>query len=290
VSSASFDKDIGAKNTNSLASNIFDELILIGMKQNFLVLVLLVNALFGCRKDTKIDVIKPEVTSLTINGLNSTVFEIEAGDTLDVGVGLFDNEAIDEMHMDIHDAEDGHTHIGSGHSGGEFHLNSGEWEVHNVKQFGGSTTVQNEFLQVIVPDTIAGNWHLVITARDRVGNESDEYTALIRVVNPNFPSITGTTVPAADVTGTIYLATGATLFLSGIVEDADGLAEINTYLMTYSSITGEITPIVMEGSNTIWSFEGVSFDNAQPGTYRVVIEAKDLLGHRRYWDRRVIVQ
>jgi len=256
----------------------------------FLTIAAAILVLGGCRPDTKIDVIAPEVIALTLNGYDTTTWEVAAGDTLNVVVGLSDNEVVDEMQVVIHGAEDGHTHSGYGHVGGEFHLNSGAWQWSEVRSFAGPNTIRNESIQLIVPDTLAGNWHMVVTAKDRVGNSSKEYAALIQVSNQDLPLITGTTTPAADATGTIYLTTGATLLLNGTVEDADGLVEIKTYLMTYSGITGEITPVAMQGIQTAWTFQGVSFDNAQPGTYRVVIEAKDAQGQRRYWDRRVIVQ
>jgi Domain of unknown function (DUF4625) len=282
--------DMGPKNTNSLASNIFEELILVYVMRYFLMLSAAMWVMCGCRPDTKIDVIAPEFAALTMNGYDTTTWEVAAGDTLNVVVGLSDNEAVDEMQAVIHGAEDGHTHSGYGHGGGEFHLNSGTWQWSEVRPFAGPNTIRNEYIQLIVPDTLAGNWHLVITAKDRVGNTSKEYVALITVNNQELPLVTGTTTPAADATGTVYLTTGAALLLDGAVEDADGLAEIKTYLMTYSGGTGEVTPVAMQGVPTAWTFQGVSFDNAQPGTYRVVIEAKDALGHRRYWDRRVIVQ
>jgi len=60
--------------------------------------------------------------------------------------------------------------------------------------------------------------------------------------------------------------------------------------MTFSGQVGDTTFIPMSGNSTLLSFPEMNFDQAQIGVYRVVIEAADKLGNRRYWDNKVIVQ
>jgi hypothetical protein len=257
--------------------------------RNAAVLTAMVVLAFGCRRDTKIDVLAPEVSLITVNGLDTMVVEVMAGDTLDILVALTDNDALDEMRVVIHASENGHTHAGSGYTGGEYSLNSGNWIKEEIVQLPRTQTANNEQVQAIVPDTIAGNWHLVVTAIDRVGNISGEYVVLIKVSNDDLPSIEGTTSPAPSSDGIVYLSSGNTLSLDGVVSDADGVQSIRAYSII-NGLVGEVTNIAMAGTPLIHTFLGVTFDDADAGTYRVVIEATDTEGKLRLWDRRVVVQ
>jgi hypothetical protein len=87
----------------------------------------------------------------------------------------------------------------------------------------------------------------------------------------------------------VFLAEGSQLFLAGTVSDPDSLSEIITYIMTFSGQVGDTTFIAMSGHPTQLSFPEMNFDQAQTGVYRVVIEAADKLGNRRFWDNKVIV-
>ncbi len=242
----------------------------------------------ACRKDTKIDVVAPEVSALRINGSDSSIHVVAAGAVLQVAIEVADNDRLNEVRLIIHDAENGHTHEGSGHAGGEYRLNSGNWGKQDVFQAENTTALLN--LEVPVPDTIAGNWHLVVNALDQVGNVSKDYTVLIQVVNDELPEIVGITTPAADATGTVYLSPGNTLYLSGTATDSDGIAELFTYISTMTGLVSDTTYIPLAGTPPAQSFPNMSFDQAQTGVYRVVIEATDILGNRRIWDNRVVVQ
>jgi hypothetical protein len=257
--------------------------------RNAAVLTAMVVLAFGCRRDTKIDVLAPEVSLLTVNGLDTAVVEVMAGDTLDIQVALTDNDALDEMRVIIHASENGHTHAGSGYTSGEYSLNSGKWMKEEIVQLQRIQSVNNEQVQAIVPDTIAGNWHLVVTAMDRVGNVSEEYAVLIKVTNDDLPTIEGTTSPAPSSDGIVYMSVGNTLTLDGVVSDADSVQSIRAYAII-NGLVGEITNIAMAGTPPIHTFQGVTFDDADAGSYRVVIEAIDTEGNLRLWDRRVVVQ
>lgn len=242
----------------------------------------------ACRKDTKIDVVAPQVGSVSINGGDSIAYSVAAGSVLQVAIEVTDNDRLNEVRLIIHDAENGHVHEGTGHVGGEFRLNSGNWGKQDVFQADNTSAVFN--FDIAVPDTIAGNWHLVVNALDQVGNVSKDYTILLHVYNEDLPQITGVTTPAADATGTVYMSPGNTLYLFGFASDPDGIAELYTYISTITGQTSDTTYISLSGTPTAQSFPEMSFDQAQTGTYRVVIEATDTLGNRRLWDNRVIVQ
>jgi Domain of unknown function (DUF4625) len=259
------------------------------MMRNVAVLTACVVLMFSCRRDTKIDVLPPEINKLTVNGLDTAIVEVMAGDTLDIEVALSDNDALDEMRVVIHPSENGHAHAGSGYAGGEYRLNSGKWIKEEVVQLSRTQSANSERVQAIAPDTIAGNWHLVVTAIDRVGNVSVEYAALIKVTNDDLPVIEATTSPAPSSDGIVYMSSGNTLTLEGIVSDPDGVQSIRAYTII-NGLMGQVTNIAMAGTPLIQTFQGATFDDADAGTYRVVIEAIDTEGNLRLWDRRVVVQ
>jgi hypothetical protein len=241
----------------------------------------------ACRKDTQIDVIAPEVSSVRVNGSDSSIYLIAAGSTIQVAIEVADNDRLNEVRVVVHDAENGHVHEGNGHAGGEFRLNTGNWGKLDVLQADNTTATFN--LEIPVPDSIAGQWHLVVNALDQVGNVSKDYTILLNVFNGELPVITGVTTPAADATGTVYLSPGNNLYLAGMVTDPDGIAELYTYISTFSGVVSDTISIALSGTPTAQSFPEMSFDQAQTGVYRVVIEATDTQGNRRLWDNRVIV-
>ena len=242
----------------------------------------------ACRKDTKIDVVAPAVSSVRVNGTDSTVYSVAAGSIIQVAVEVTDNDRLNEVRVIVHDAENGHVHEGEGHAGGEFRLNTGNWGKQDVLQADNTSASFN--LEIPVPDSIAGQWHLVVNALDQVGNVSKDYTILLNVLNSELPVITGYNTPAADATGTVYLSPGNTLYLAGMVTDPDGIAQLFTYISTFSGQVSDTIPISLSGTPVAQSFPETSFDQAQVGIYRVVIEAFDTQGNRRLWDNRVIVE
>jgi hypothetical protein len=259
-------------------------------KMRSLFLVALCSGLAACRPDTKIDVVPPQVDSIEVNGNDSTVVTVTAGDTLSVLIDLSDNEALNEMRLVIHDADNGHVHSGTGHAGGEFHLNSGVWGKEDIMEFSDRNATQQEEIQVIVPDTIAGNWHLVVTALDQVGQVSKEYVVLLKVENPDLPVITAQTWPLINDEGIVYMQADSTLMLSGSVSDPQGVDMILIYSLNMQGAGGAVDTIDNEINPLVLDFQGASFDAVPEGTFRVVVEAIDAIGSRRVWDAKVIAQ
>ncbi|MFN5620068.1 MAG: DUF4625 domain-containing protein [Flavobacteriales bacterium] len=260
------------------------------MKTRSLLFAAICSAMAACRPDTKIDVIPPQVNSVEINGFDSSAFSVMAGDTLYVAIGLSDNDALNEMRLVIHDADNGHVHNGTGHTGGEFHLNSGIWGKEEVIEFASRSAVQNEVVQVIVPDTIAGNWHLVVTAMDQVGQVSKEHTVLLKVENPDLPFITVTTWPLINNEGIVYMQADSNLTVGGTVSDMHGVDKILVYSMNALGTMSEVDTIDNEVNSLELEFAGATFDMVPAGTFRVVVEAIDAIGSRRVWDAKVIAQ
>ncbi len=258
------------------------------MKKSLFLVTLAISVLAACRKETNVDTIVPTVVGVTINGLDSAVFVTSAGSVFQVHMEVADNNELNEVRLAVHEAVNGHSHEGSGHTGGEFHLNSGEWAKDDVLQTSGLEATID--VEVSVPDTIAGNWHLVITVMDKLGNVSEEHTVLIQVTNDELPQIVGSTDPAADGTGTIHLASGTSISLDGTITDSDSLAQVNSYIMTMGGQVGVLVPIEMTGTPESLTFLDLIYSDFPTGTYWIVIEAIDTEGHRRLWDNRIIVQ
>ncbi|MFM7233033.1 MAG: DUF4625 domain-containing protein [Flavobacteriales bacterium] len=258
------------------------------MKKLLLLAIAAVALLAACRKETNVDVVKPTITRVTINNLETSEVEVSAGGVFMVRMDLSDNLELNEVRVAVHSAENAHTHSGTGHAGGEFHLNSGEWAKDDVLQTSGTTATLD--VEINVPDTIAGQWHLVITAMDKVGNVSLEHAALITVSNDELPFIEGSTDPPADATGTVFLNAGGSLLLDGTISDTDSLQQVVSYVLSFGGQQSEIVPIEMTGTPATITFLDLPYSAFPMGTYRVVIDATDKQGHRRLWDHRVIVQ
>jgi len=262
--------------------------ILTAMRKLLVFGIAAVAILAACRKETNVDVVIPTITRVTIDNLETSELEVTAGSVLSIRLDVADNQELNEVRVVVHDAENAHTHAGSGHNGGEFHLNSGEWAKDEVLQVSGTTAAMD--VEVNVPDTVAGQWHLVITAMDKVGNVSLDYAVLITVSNDELPIIVGSTEPQADATGTIFLNVGGSLLLDGTISDADSLLQVVSYVLSFGGQQSEIVPIEMSGTPTSITFLDLPYSAFPEGTYRVVIDARDKQGHRRLWDNRVIVE
>jgi len=256
--------------------------------KNRLLFVVIALLVASCGKDSNSDVTAPSITEVLVNGLDSTVVSVTAGEVLEVSISSTDNANLNELRVIVHDANNGHVHVGQGNGGGQFHLNSGSWGVENVYEIG--STANTTTLQLSVPDDVAGNWHLVVTALDNDGNASVEYAVLVEVENPNLPSLSVQTYPAYDANGVIYMQVDSTLTLDGTVTTPNGLASLCVYPMSMVGNLGYVDSIPFTGNPTELSFPGYTISDAPQGTYRIVVAATDMQGRRRLWDAKVIAQ
>lgn len=243
--------------------------------------------IWSCREKKQIDVKQPVIESVHLNGDDTTVIFVDAGDIITLDVSVSDNSALNQLLLNIHPAEDEHTHSGAGHAGGEGRLNSGKWGKEEIVNLSG--TSHTHTWQLEVPDTVGGNWHATLSLIDDVGNSAIPYTILIHVANSNLPVITGSTVPAEDATQTIYMQQGGQLTVDGEALDPDILDTMFVHMMWYNGFPGDTLAVPITGAGTGMAFQGLSFNGAVEGTYRIVIEAFDTLGYHGIWDRKVIV-
>ncbi len=256
--------------------------------KNRILLALIILLVVACDPDGSTDVTAPSITEVLVNGSESSVVMAMAGDALNVSISSTDNAILSELRVIVHDADNGHVHAGNGNGGGQFHLNSGSWGVDNVYEIGAASNTT--LFQLNVPDDVAGNWHLVVTALDNDGTVSLEYTVLIKVENPNLPGISVQTNPAYDADGVVHMQADSTLTLSTEVSAPNGLASVCVYPMSMLGNLGYVDSIPFLGNPTALSIPGYTVTDAPQGTYRIVIAATDVQGRRRLWDAKVIAQ
>lgn len=260
------------------------------MKYFLLVSLICTVLLFACRRNDKVDVIEPEINNITINGSDTLVQTFLAGDTLNISFGAADNSDLNEIRLVIHPAENGHTHNGTGHTGGEYYLNSGSWALERIFALADPSPTYSGSDQIIIPDSIAGNWHLVITALDQVGEVSAEYTVLIEVVNPQLPTISGISWPMMTNQRVVYMQPDSTFYLDGSVADPDGIDQVLIYPMSMLGAIGTIDTLLIQSEPAEVEINSYNIDQVPEGMFRVVIEATDMQGYRRLWDARIIAQ
>ncbi len=256
--------------------------------KKILMITMIVAGLLACRSKDPIDVQLPVIESMTIDGVATTEVTRIAGQTIIVAVDLTDNTALNQVQINVHQAVNGHFHEGSGYIGGEGRLNSGSWVVSEVVNLSGTSA--NHSWELHIPDSVAGNWHILISAIDDLGNAAITYNALLTVTNENLPIISATVTPPADSTGTVYINAGNGFQLSGQATDPNGLSRMFVRLANFDGIGGDTLNITIAGDGHTMAFGPSSFNNSVLGNYRIIVEAIDSLGYRAVWDAKVVAQ
>jgi hypothetical protein len=241
----------------------------------------------ACREKKTIDVQEPEIVSVNVDGSSTSSVIKTAGDVISFEVNLSDNSGLNQVQISLHNANDGHSHSGGGHTGDEDRLNSGNWGFSEVVTISGTSAQHTWELQI--PDSIGGKWHALFTVLDEVGLVGESYTVLIEVGNGNLPLITATTFPITDETGTIHMSNGNNLNVSGLASDVDGLKKFIVYMQNLNGQTGDTLDIPIIGDGQAMAFGPANFYQSNEGTFRIVIEAKDSLGYVGKWDAKVVV-
>lgn len=245
------------------------------MKKAIVLLTFISSVIVSCRDDKQIDVQSPVISSITVNGQDIQTFDLTSGTEINISVVITDNEDLNQVRLSLtpDDSDRGTP-------------NTGFWDELEIRNISGTST--NQVFNFTVPDSISGFWKLSIDCTDDLGNPASS-SFDIAVINPNAPSVTGSTSPQADAAGVVTMAAGTNLIVNGEAVDSDNFEYLKVYLMNLSGnvlSNLNIEPLM----NSPMGFSGASFDNAQPGSYRLVIEAKDQLGYISKWGVFVNVQ
>lgn len=256
--------------------------------KKILMLAVIAIGLVACRSKDPIDVKAPVIEAFTIDGVATSAVTKDAGQTISVSVSFSDNETLNQVQINVHAASNGHSHDGNGHAGGEDRMNSGSWIVSEVINLSGESA--SHVWDLHIPDSVAGNWHILISALDDLGNVAITYNALLTVTNANLPIITANTNPLSDTTGTVYISAGSGFQISGQATDANGLSRMFVHLDSNTGISGDTLEIPISGDGHTMAFGPASFNNSVLGAYRIVVEAIDSLGYKKIWDAKVVAQ
>lgn len=254
------------------------------MKKAILILAAIV-ALASCKKESE-DTTKPVISSVKINGVVAEEHELNAGNTFTIDVVSEDNESLNQLKVNIHSADDGHTHDGG--SGEVEAPNIGVWSETQIFDLSGTSNTKSLTLEV--PSTVAGHWHVEVMLIDEQGNEADEYVTTLHIENANLPIMNVASVPAA-VDYEITIAPGEAITLSGTVTDEDGLDSGHVELE--NETTGEIV-----WEQNLAGVSGTSFDLGSilvgpimdAGTYHLHIHIIDANGYTGEWAVEVHVE
>ncbi|KAB1065661.1 DUF4625 domain-containing protein [Salibacter halophilus] len=138
------------------------------MKKVSLFMMAISLAFVSCNKDDdddnnqNTDTIKPVVTVMSPSGHS----EFAPGDTIHFEGEAVDDKALSEMKVDIHWAGDGHGHGGKRASVAE------KWDEEFIFELSGREYHVHEHL-TIPANADTGMHHLIVTALDKAGNQSE---------------------------------------------------------------------------------------------------------------------
>ncbi|MFM2000057.1 MAG: hypothetical protein RL204_2004, partial [Bacteroidota bacterium] len=225
-------------------------------------------------------------SSVKINGVVADEHELNAGNTFTIDVVSEDNESLNQLKVNIHSADDGHTHDGG--SGEVEAPNIGVWSETQIFDLSGTSNTKSLTLEV--PATVAGHWHVEVMLIDEQGNEADEYVTTLHVLNTYLPVFAITSNPVA-VDGVITIAEGETLDLMGTISDTDGLAYGHCEIR--DETTGDVvwTQTMSSVMGTVYDIGTFLVDPViAPGNYQIFLKATDDLGYQGEWVVDLVIE
>lgn len=246
----------------------------------FLLIVILVSS---CKSDQ--DTTLPLIESVKVNGIESEEHELEGNTTFAVSITCTDNQALNQVKINVHSAADGHSHAGT--AGEEPVVNVGLWALTRIINVEGTSDVAS--LNITIPDSIAGAWHLEVLLLDESGNEAEEYVTTLHINNSNLPVITTDFIPAPNADGDVAIANNAAVELSCSISDSDGVG------LVVLSITNEsetVTYWTEEWDGGLMTSYDFSTQSAilTTGHYVFHIEATDGDGYMNIAEQHIEVQ
>jgi hypothetical protein len=229
--------------------------------------------LAACRDQEQADVENPEILSVQLDGIVSESYQIIAGNTYQLNIHVTDNRKVAAVQILLTPDEQAANPCVIGTTLSEhISVNRDDAELN---------------FTLVTDSAEEGPHSLTIIAEDEVGLTTQKLLHVI-VNNPDNPSITGSTSPAFDVNDVITMNAGENLIVNGEANDDSGLSQLQVMLLELDGTLVSSTNISI--TNTPMSFSGASFDNAVPGSYRVVIQATDTEGNMALWGKFVNVQ
>lgn len=168
-------------------------------------------AFSSCKKDNP-DNTKPIIDVLAEPLESDTLF---SGSEMHIEGSVSDNEALSQLKIDIHSADDGHSH-GKMSSASFF-------EVIRIIDLNGRNQIFHEDID-IPQEAAAGKYHVIITAVDAAGNQSDfvERDIIIR----NSSDLIAPTIVVQSPSSDGNYSLGSTLTVNATLADNIGLGDV----------------------------------------------------------------
>jgi hypothetical protein len=216
----------------------------------------------SCKKDDP-DNQKPVIASINEPADGDTLY---TGTEFHITGSVTDNEALSQLKIDIHNADDGHSH--------ERINGASHWETIIVVSLSGKNQSIDEHID-IPAEAAAGKYHIILTAVDAAGNQSDivERDVIIR----NSGDLIAPQISLSSPTSGSVIALGDNITIAGQLTDNIGLesAEVKIYQGTTLIFDQDIElaapthDLNLEVSTSGWT----------AGDYVLEIKVKDQVGN-----------
>jgi hypothetical protein len=226
----------------------------------------------ACRDQEQADVEKPAIASVQLDGISSDILQMTAGSTHLLSFRVTDNREVSSVRIALSPNEAAANPC-----------------------IVGTTIIENfvfdqDAAELSLPLTTSideeGPHTLTILVEDETGLTTEQVWHVM-VNNADNPDITGTTAPAFNANDVIIMNAGENLIVDGEANDGSGLSELQVMLLELDGTLVSSSNITI--TSTPMAFSGASFDNAVPGSYRVVIQASDSEGNIALWGKFVNV-
>lgn len=239
--------------------------------RKFIWLLALAFPFAGCdpQENNDQDLNPPAIDSVAINGKDHDI-RLQAGDTMELQMLVSDDQALQEVKVEVHDIFDGHSH-------GKRLLN--KWSSLRTLPVSGKEAQLNETF--LVPGlATAGRYHAVVRALDATGNEAPFKEIAFVVVNGQQPTFN---VTSPDFSQEVHAPKGSTFSLAGTINDPQDLEEILVRISPADHDHGGV-PLVEKdydlpgGSDASFDLSNFSVAipaNAETGYYHLEISALD---------------
>jgi hypothetical protein len=212
----------------------------------------------SCKKDTP-DTQAPSISSILEPAMNDTLF---TGSELHVELTVTDNEELSQLKIDIHSAEDGHSH-------GKVDI-SAYWETVVLVDLTGATSSVHEHID-IPSDAATGMYHVILTAVDKAGNQSEVLERDIFIQNAGDQIAPIVTITSPTENDTISLAAGINVM--AVITDNQLLAEADLKVLSGNTVVFE-TEIALSGTEYNLN-QAIPTSTWAAGTYTLELVVRD---------------
>jgi hypothetical protein len=222
-----------------------------------LIISIFVFTISSC-KDEK-DKTAPVIKSVSEPLQNDTLF---TGDELHVDASITDNEELSQLKIDIHSADDGHTH-------GKTDA-SAFWETVRIVTLSGTSSSIHE--DIAIPgDAAAGKYHVILTAVDKAGNQSEFVERDIHIRNST--DLIAPEIVISSPVENATLSTGSPLTVSGTLTDNVALRKVEIKVYRGTTLVSDTDVDLANATHDL--NESISSNGWIPGSFSLTVKVYD---------------